>query len=36
LSASVVLPGASPLPVLDVDALVRRLLEEAAAPQQGS
>jgi purine-binding chemotaxis protein CheW len=35
LSASVVLPGASPLPVLDVDALVRRLLEEAAAPQQG-
>ncbi len=35
LSASVLLPGASPLPVLDVDALVRKLLEEAAAPQEG-
>jgi hypothetical protein len=35
LSASVLLPDASPLPVLDVDTLVRKLLEEAAAPQQG-
>ena len=35
LNASIVLPGASPLPVLDVDALVRKLLEEASAPPQG-
>jgi purine-binding chemotaxis protein CheW len=35
LSASVLLPDVPPLPVLDVDSLVRKLLEEAAAPQQG-
>jgi purine-binding chemotaxis protein CheW len=35
LSASVVLPDAPPVPVLDVDALVRKLLEDAAALQQG-
>ncbi|WP_257453896.1 chemotaxis protein CheW [Archangium lipolyticum] len=35
LSTSVLLPDAPPLPVLDVDALVRKLLEEASAPQQG-
>jgi chemotaxis signal transduction protein len=35
LSASLLLPDVPPLPVLDVEALVRKLLEEAAAPQQG-
>ena len=35
LSSSVLLPDAPPLPVLDVDSLVRKLLEEASAPQQG-
>jgi chemotaxis signal transduction protein len=35
LSASIVQPDVPPLPVLDVDALVGQLLEEASAPQQG-
>lgn len=35
LNNSVLLPEAPPLPVLDVDALVKHLLEEASAPQQG-
>ena len=35
LSSSVLLPDAPPLPVLDVDSLVRRLLEDASGPQQG-
>ncbi|HYO51535.1 chemotaxis protein CheW [Archangium sp.] len=35
LSTSVLLPDAAPLPVLDVESLVRGLLEEASASQQG-
>jgi len=35
LSASVLLKDTPPLPVLDVDTLVQKLLEAAAAPQQG-
>jgi purine-binding chemotaxis protein CheW len=35
LSASVLLPDAPPLPVLDVEALVNTLLEAASAPQPG-
>ena len=35
LSSSVLLPDAPPLPVLDVDSLVRKLLEDASGPQQG-
>jgi chemotaxis signal transduction protein len=35
LSTSILLPDAPPLPVLDLDSLVRKLLEEASAPQQG-
>jgi purine-binding chemotaxis protein CheW len=35
LSTSVLLPDAPPLPVLDVDALVRKLLEEASTLQPG-
>jgi purine-binding chemotaxis protein CheW len=35
LSTSVLLPDAPPLPVLDVDSLVRKLLEDASGPQQG-
>ncbi|QRK04450.1 chemotaxis protein CheW [Archangium violaceum] len=35
LSTSVLLPDVPPLPVLDVDSLVRKLLEDASALQQG-
>ena len=35
LASSILLPDGPPLPVLDIDSLVRKLLEEAAAPQQG-
>jgi purine-binding chemotaxis protein CheW len=35
LSSNVLLPAAPPLPVLDVDSLVRMLLEDASGPQQG-
>ena len=35
LGTSVLLPDAPPLPVLDVDSLVRKLLEDASGPQQG-
>jgi chemotaxis signal transduction protein len=35
LSTSVLLPDAPPLPLLDVDSLVRKLLEDASGPQQG-
>jgi purine-binding chemotaxis protein CheW len=35
LNCNVVLPDAPPLPVLDVDSLVRKLLEDAAGSPQG-
>ncbi|MGZ3461472.1 MAG: chemotaxis protein CheW [Archangium sp.] len=35
LSTNVLVPGTPPLPVLDVEALVRKLLEEASGSQQG-
>jgi purine-binding chemotaxis protein CheW len=35
LSTRVVLPDVPPLPVLDVESLVGRLLEEASAPSRG-